>query len=229
MTCWGRLALAVLAVVLPTVGPGDLQSQPGGQSRASFEFRVGAAVPTGDFGNVDVGCPVGSTGCDFPLQVGAEPGWRWEARGRWGFGAGSGVNLGYGQARFGCSTAFCGRDAKPRSKAVTAGVDGTLAWFGRMRIWAEAGVQLETVSVVRTRDQAGEADPKAVWYSWSPGLHGALGVELPFTEEGSFLFSPGFRFHRTVLDPPAGHEDMTGVSATYYLAELGFRFLTRKR
>jgi hypothetical protein len=98
-----------------------------------------------------------------------------------------------------------------------------------MRLWVEGGGHLETVAVVRTRDQAGEPGPEAVWYSWGPGVQAAVGVDLPFSQEGSFLFSPGFRVHHTKLDPPENHPDLKGISATYYMAELGFRFLMSGR
>lgn len=222
---WGRFRFLLPCLGLALSVADGAGAQTSRFSPFSFEATVGAAVPLGDFGNVDAGCPAGSTGCDFPLQIGAEPGWRWEGRLHVDFRGPVRLIVGYGQARFGCSSTFCGREARPGSRAVSVGVEGTLARFGRMRIWGDGGAQLETVSVVRTRDQAGVSAPKAVWFPWAPGVHGAVGVELPFSQEGSFLFSPGFRFHRTKLDPPDDHPDMTGISATYFLAELGFRFL----
>ena len=87
----------------------------------------------------------------------------------------------------------------------------------------EGGGVLESVSIVRTLDAAGDPNPKVVRYPWAPGLQGGMGAELPLTREGTFYFTPGFRFSYVAADPPDSSSDLDSITSTYVLAEIGFR------
>ena len=84
---------------------------------------------------------------------------------------------------------------------------------------------LEKFSIIRTRDLVGDPSSRRVWYPWSPGFYGGGGAELPLTGEGNFFFTPGFQFRYVSSDPPADHADLNPVTATYFLAEIGFKVL----
>lgn len=194
-------------------------------NRFSIEPRVGAAFPTGDFGNVDPSCPPGGESCPFPSQVGTETGWRWSIRAlaelnkRWSL-VGE-----YGKTNLGCSAAFCGSSKRPHAQSVGLGVRAVAFPMGSMDIWVGGGAVLEETTIIRTRDAAGNPDISAVSFPWSLGFSGGFGAELALTGERTSFFSPGFRFRYVPADPPDSAPELKAITATYMLFEIGFRIL----
>ena len=212
----------VLLSLLP-VHP--LEGQLFSKGRWAVEPRVGVAFPTGDFGDVDAACPLGSVGCDYPLQTGAETGWRWEARVHLRLNPTFSLVAGFGKTMFGCSGPFCGTGPDPESRALSLGIKSHLFSLGTMEIWGEGGGALEKFSVIRTLTPAGEPTSLRVWYPWSLGFYAGGGAELALTARGNFFFTPGFRFRFIPADPPDAHADLASLDATYILGELGFKVL----
>ena len=218
--------LMTLGVVLFTPPPTHGQSF--GLNRLSIEPRVGAAFPTGDFGNVDPSCPPGGESCPFPLQVGTETGWRWSVRALVEITPRLSVLGEYGRTSLGCSPAFCGTDKKPQTQAVGVGLRAIVFPLGSMDIWVEGGAVLEEASIIRTRDQSGSQSISTVSYPWSVGFSGGFGAELALTGERTSFFTPGFRFQYVPADPPSTDSDLSSITATYMLFEIGFRILLGK-
>ena len=214
------LFLLVLGALLT---PLPVQAQTFHLDRVSIEPRVGVAFPTGDFGNVDPACPPGGSGCDYPMQIGTETGWRWEVRLHYALTSHWGVVGGFGKTKLDCSPSFCGPDDKPGTRALSLGVKGIAFPLGSMDIWVEGGGALEEISIVRTQDATGDAISTLVHYPWAPGFYGGIGAELPLTGRDNFFFTPGFRFRYVPADPPDAHSDLESVTATYVLFEVGFR------
>ena len=203
--------------------PLPVQAQTFHLDRVSIEPRVGVAFPTGAFGNVDPACPPGGSGCDYPMQIGTETGWRWEVRLHYALTSHWGVVGGFGKTKLDCSPSFCGPDDKPGTRALSLGVKGIAFPLGSMDIWVEGGGALEEISIVRTQDATGEAISTLVHYPWAPGFYGGIGAELPLTGQDNFFFTPGFRFRYVPANPPDAHSDLESVTATYVLFEVGFR------
>ncbi len=217
------LVLAALLALGALPAPPEVQAQILRLDRVSIEPTVGVAFPTGDFGNVDPACPSGSSGCDYPTQIGAETGWRWNLRLHYALTSHWGVVGGFGETKLDCSPVFCAVGDKPGTRALSLGVRRIAFPLGKMDIWVEGGGAWEEVSIVRTRDAAGKEISTLVRYPWTPGVYGGIGAELPITGRERLLFTPGFRFRYVPADPPEAHSDLESVTATYAILELGFR------
>jgi len=191
--------------------------------RLSLEPRVGVTIPTGDFGNVDPTCPPGAQGCPRPLQIGASTGWRWGMRAAAALTPSWSIFLEYGKTTLGCSATFCGTEKHPGTNGLDLGLRGTVFPLGSMDIWAEGAAVIEEVSIIRTLDLAGEPAAIPVAYPWTIGVSGGVGAELDFRGDGVLYFTPGFRFRYVPVDPPNDQPDLTSVTATYMLFEVGFR------
>ena len=191
----------------------------------SFEPRVGAAFPTGDFGNVDPSFPPGGESCPFPLQIGTEVGWRWSLRALAEIREGWSVVGEYGRAHLGCSATFCGSTKKPETQSVGLGLRVVAFPLGSMNVWVEGGGVLEETTIIRTRDESGDSEVSAVPYPWSLGFSGGFGTELALTGSRTSFFTPGFRFRYVPADPPDTDPDLAPITTTYMLFEIGFRFL----
>jgi len=218
------LALSVLLALSGLFLSGlPLQAQTSLLQRISLEPRVGFASPTGDFGNVDPACPAGSSGCPYPIQIGTESGWRWGIRGLVGLNPRWSLVAEYGRSMLGCSATFCGTEKKPGIHGMSAGFRVLALPVGSMDIWVEGAGALEKVTVIRTLDEEGNPAPSTVAYPWSMGFSGGIGAELALDRRETWFFSPGFRFRYVPADPPDSQPDMTSITATYLLFELGFR------
>ncbi len=191
----------------------------------SFEPRVGAAFPTGDFGNVDPLCPPRGESCPFPLQIGTEVGWGWSLRALAEIREGWSVVGEYGRAHLGCSTTFCGSTKKPETQSVGLGLRIVAFPLGSMDVWVEGGGVLEETTIIRTRDESGNSEVSTVAYPWSLGFSGGFGTELALTGSRTSFFTPGFRFRYVPADPPDTDPDLAPITTTYMLFEIGFRFL----
>jgi hypothetical protein len=216
------LGLILLAMVAPRQ---ELSGQIFAKERFAIEPRVGIAFPTGDFGNVDADCPVGTTGCDVPLQTGVETGWRWEAQLHYLLTEKTSLVMGFARTKFGCTGPFCGFAAEPEARGLSLGLRSHLFSIGTMDIWGEGGGVFEEFSVIRSQNSSGDPESSRVWYPWSPGFYGGAGVDLALTGEGNFFFTPGFRFRFVPSDPPSDHSDLASVDATYIMAEVGFKVI----
>ena len=217
------LLILILAMVSPAVRPVPLSGQGFSRDRISIEPRIGVAIPTGDFGNIDPACPTGSSGCPFPIQVGTETGWGWAIRTQYALNPLWSLFGEYGKANLNCSVTFCGTRVSPGTKGLSLGLRAMALPLGNMDIWVEGAGVFEEVTIIRSEDREGNREPAAVAYPWSLGISGGVGAELPLTGENNFFFSPGFRFRYVPADPPDDHTDLTSVIATYMLFEVGFR------
>jgi len=226
--CVRTIAAILAALAVPGVSPSCAQAQSATLHRLSLEPRVGIAFPTGDFGNVDPACPPGASGCPFPLQVGTDTGWRWALRAHYALNPHWSIVGEFGKANLDCSPTFCGIDHKPGTKGFSLGVRAIVFPLGTMDVWLEGAGVLEKVTIIRTQDQAGESFPSAVSYPWSPGFSAGAGAELDLNGNGSFFFSPGFRFRYVPADPPDSDPDLASITATYMLLEVGFRVVLGK-
>ncbi len=211
------------AILVLTAFPASGSGQVTGLDRFSLEPRVGVAFPTGDYGDVDPGCPSGASGCAFPLQIGAEAGWRWEIRVHYALSPRWSLVAGAGKSQLGCSGPFCGGAPAPEANGGTLGMRGNILPVGSMRLWAEAGVALEEFSIIRTRTPVGDPTARRVRYPRSLGFYAGGGADLALTGRENLFFTPGFRFRQVVADPPSGQSDLKRVAATLLVAEIGFR------
>lgn len=214
-----RLLLAVLLLTLPEA----VAAQSTLLHRISLEPRVGVAFPTGDFGNVDPTCPPGAQGCPRPVQIGTSTGWRWGLRATAALTPSWSLFLEYGRTNLGCSTTFCGTEKHPGTHGLDLGLRGAVLALGSMVVWVEAAGVMEEVSIIRTLDEAGEPVATPVAFPWSVGAAGGVGAELDLRGDRVFYFTPGFRFRYVPVDPPDDQSDLTSVTATYMLFEIGFR------
>lgn len=219
---WVRITLLLPALGLLLPSPPS-HAQTFRVDKLSIEPRIGVVFPTGDFGNVDPACPPGGSGCDFPKQVGVEAGWRWDLRLHYALTPRWGVVGGFGKTSLDCTAIFCGFEDKPGAMSLNLGLRGIVFPLGSMDFWVEGGGVLEKVSIIRTRDVSDNPVSKLVRYPWSLGFQGGIGAELALTGEGNFYFSPGFRFSYVPADPPDSNSDLDSITATYVLAEIGFR------
>jgi hypothetical protein len=217
--------LSALGLVILTLSslPSEIQGQLFTMERFAVEPRLGIAFPTGDFGNADPSCPVGSAGCDYPDQTGVETGLRWDVRIHYRLSDRVTMVGSFGKTKFGCSGPFCGSGSDPETRDLSLGFRAMAFDVGSMGIWAEGGAAVEKFSIIRTRNETGEAEPSRVWYPWSFGIYGGGGVELPLTGDGNFFFTPGFHFRHVSSDPPSSDPDLQPVTATYILAQVGFK------
>ena len=198
------------------------------RDRFSLEPRFGMAFPAGDFGDVDPACPPGSVGCDYPTQIGTDPGWRWEVAAHYAVADRWSLVAGFGQTRLGCSASFCGTSVDPGTRNLALGVRAHALPLGSMDLWIEGGGVLEEATIIRTLDLVGEPSARKVRYPWSPGVYLGAGASLPLRGDGDLFFTPGFRFHYVTADPPDSDLDLRSIDITYAVAEVGVKILLGK-